>query len=161
MPGTYRGAPSGVASRGVSAFARLSAVWGHTAIPPPPSPSSLCACCLSQVPFGSGGMAHPCVSFFILLYCLVRLLPPSPPPPPPALPPSPTPLPVSPLSPLQSELTGYAACIDRQASEEYMFERCRPEQAALAGCRSTAARVPAAGAAAAPVVAAASAEEPK
>lgn len=58
-------------------------------------------------------------------------------------------------------MTGYAACIDRQASEEYMFERCRPEQAALAGCRTAAARVPAAGAAAAPVVAAASAEERK
>ncbi|GAB0494777.1 hypothetical protein MMPV_006073 [Pyropia vietnamensis] len=61
-----------------------------------------------------------------------------------------------------SEFTGYAACIDRQASEEYMFEHCRSEQAALAGCRSAAARVPVAdAAAAASVVAAASTEESK
>lgn len=56
----------------------------------------------------------------------------------------------------QSELSGYSSCIDRQSSEEYMFERCRREQAALSRCRSAAARVPAD---AAPVVAAAATEE--
>lgn len=30
----------------------------------------------------------------------------------------------------------YAACLDRQISEEYMFERCRSDEAAFIDCRS-------------------------
>lgn len=38
----------------------------------------------------------------------------------------------------QDSFQAYADCIDRQISEEYMFERCRKEEHAFADCRNSA-----------------------
>lgn len=40
----------------------------------------------------------------------------------------------------EDTFTKYASCIDRQISEEYMFERCRKQETAFVECRSSVAK---------------------